>query len=97
MKSTNKNDGKIYVIPTVSFPDPKTGKRLPEKGDFVTDSTFWRRRAKDGDVVAGKNEAEAQANLKKREKEDADRKAKADEKRARAATKVDTSNKPKKD
>lgn len=32
--------------------DPKSGIPLPDNGQEVEDTSFWRRRMKDGDVIA---------------------------------------------
>ncbi len=32
--------------------DPESHEPIPEKGREVPDTTFWRRRIKDGDVVS---------------------------------------------
>jgi len=43
----------LYVIPNkgLRIPDPATGRDLPETGDQVTPSRYWRQRLKDGDVT----------------------------------------------
>lgn len=43
-----------YVIPLVDrVVNPATGQPLPRHGAWVTASTFWVRRQKDGSVRAG--------------------------------------------
>jgi hypothetical protein len=43
----------LYLKPTNKdsvVRDPRNGKRLPEGGDGVPDTSYWRRRLRDGDV-----------------------------------------------
>lgn len=44
---------KILVKPKAGLKvvDPTTGKALPTTGLVVEDSTYWRRRERDGDVA----------------------------------------------
>lgn len=37
--------------PGAMIRDPHTRRPLPEEGGTVSDSNFWRRRLRDGDVV----------------------------------------------
>ena len=44
---------KIYVIPQMGkrVLRPDTGQPLPPNGELVPNTTYWQRRAHDGDVV----------------------------------------------
>lgn len=45
----------LFLIPKdgVLVKDPVTGKPLDAEGEEKPDTTYWRRRLKDGDVQAG--------------------------------------------
>lgn len=51
----------IFVTPApgLKVRDPRDGEHLPDKGKAVTDSPYWRRRIKDGDVTRGETKAAA--------------------------------------
>jgi len=40
--------------PGLRVRDPQMGDALPADGREVVDSTYWRRRLRDGDVTQGK-------------------------------------------
>lgn len=44
---------KLYLKPAAGLkvPDPVTGKPLAAEGEEKPDTTYWRRRIKDGDVA----------------------------------------------
>lgn len=46
-------DDTIYVVPLAGrkIRDPQTQREVPEDGMIVTDTNFWRRRQRDGDIV----------------------------------------------
>ena len=39
------------AVPGSVIRDPRTRRPLPDAGESVSDSSFWRRRLLDGDVV----------------------------------------------
>lgn len=43
----------VRPVPGRAVRDPDTAKPLPAAGATVPNSQFWRRRVRDGDVVAG--------------------------------------------
>ncbi len=51
---------RIFIKPAAGkvVRDPVTRRRLPEDGVFVSVSTYWRRRLKDGSVTKSRPAAE---------------------------------------
>lgn len=43
----------IHPAPGKKVPDPVLGDFLPEEGRTVTQTTYWIRRLRDGDVLPG--------------------------------------------
>ena len=43
----------VKPVPGRAVRNPDTGKPLPAAGAAVFNNHFWRRRVRDGDVVAG--------------------------------------------
>lgn len=59
----------LFVVPAdpaVPVRDPASREHLPVEGTWVGDSAYWRRRLRDGDVLAGVD-ADAVAELRRRE------------------------------
>lgn len=44
----------VKPAPGLKVRNPETGLHLPDEGDQVPLTTYWRRRLKDGDVVDAK-------------------------------------------
>lgn len=49
----------LHIRPAkgLTIPDPATGRHLPAQGDTVEDSSYWRRRLREGSVLKTGNAA----------------------------------------
>lgn len=47
----------VKPAPGLKVPDPDTFVPLPAEGRDVPDNTYWRRRLRDGDVIAVEEDA----------------------------------------
>jgi hypothetical protein len=58
----------IFVTPQKArVIDPQTRQPLPAEGRRVPDSSYWRRRARDGDVIIGEPKQETKKQKKVQE------------------------------